>query len=108
MTQDKLEELLISNAQTVSGTTELVDRLSKDVEKLIQHMDEVLPFRGKVHQLEKQVRVLQENQAQAQKELDIYITIAKYPKISVLVVGCMYLFTIKDIRDPILAILKLV
>jgi len=33
--------------------------------------------------------------------LDPYFTVLKYPKASLLAVAGLYLFTIKDIRDPI-------
>jgi len=39
--------------------------------------------------------------------LDPFITIAKYPKAALLAMCGLYLFTIKDIRDPLLALIGL-
>lgn len=108
MNQEKVEELVFANAQAVSSLLSVTTQTSKDVDKLIKHMDEVLPFRGKIHNLDERVNKLEDKVNINKKDIDVIYTMAKYPKITLIFLGFIYILTIKEFRNPILDIVKII
>lgn len=59
MTQEKLEEIAIKNAESIAALTVIASNTSQDVDKLVKHMDDALPLHAKVSNLERRTGILE-------------------------------------------------
>jgi len=69
MSPDDLENLAIKNTQSISTLTEIAKNTSKDVDKLVKHMDAVLPVATRVDNLNARVTSLETSRTYAIRTL---------------------------------------
>ena len=70
--------------------------IAKDIKELCEDMRKTANHNVRILECERNMDVL-----------NPVFTLIRYPKISVLLLSFMYLFSIKDLRDPFLAFFKL-
>lgn len=110
-----INKVTLDNALAISSLTQVVNRTSRDVDKLIKHTEKIDTILVGNSKLEKRVGDLEEVVDSDRKAIDIVYTIAKYPKITVSVLVFSYLFTLDEVRtvlynkiEPLLILLRAV
>lgn len=58
MTPENLEKMTMNNTVSIATLTEIATNTSKDVDKLVKHMNAALPIHEKVESLEKRANAL--------------------------------------------------
>ena len=102
MTQDRLEDITMKNAESIAELATIAKQTSKDTDKLLTHMDEMMPCREKVEAMDSRIEGKFKDYDKKFELLNLYMFLAKYPKVAVLTVLGTYALTIKEIRDVIM------
>lgn len=109
-----IHKITIENALAISSLTQVVNRTSTDIDKLIKHAEKTDKIIMNNSKLETRVDDLECQVKADKKSIDIIYAIAKYPKSTVALLAFSYVFTIDEVRtaifehlQPIAALFKL-